>query len=247
MQTAGQFTQDTPFADAQVLIAGSAFTSTAGTVGAAAFTAITGTGGTINLFGVPSSSTGVSTREVNVTNRLLRTGNFAPSTPTTLNNQAFGTAALLPGPQAAVPATSSPLGIGVSSSYPPVTKANLPTLIGSVAGAKPKGLQINWVDILYITTASVVSITVTLKHCAIPLGAGTVVPVVITDMNAVAAPNPPFAITSANALGRVRCVNPAPVMLVGDTTLIDLAYSYNIASGVFTNMGVVLGCSYNYN
>ena len=245
MNTAGVYSQDTAFTDAQFFIAPGGFSSSAGTVGAQAFVAITGTGGTINLVSLPSSSTGVSTREINISNRLLRTGQYAPSTAQTLSGQAFGTAALLPGPQLAVPGTSGPGGFGSNQVIPPVLKANLPTLKGSTPGARPKGLQINWVDVLYTTAGSVTSITTTLKHCTCPLGSS--IPVVVVDMNAVAAPGAPFAVTTANQVGRVRCTNLAPVMLTGDATLIDLAYSYNIAAGVFTNLGVVLGCSYNYN
>jgi len=246
MQTAGVYSQDSPFTDGQFYLGATYFTTTVGTTAAAAFVSITGTGGTASILGVASSSTGASTRESTLTDGIiLRTGMYAPSTPQTLSSQAFGTAALLPGPQAAVPGTSGPSGFGVNAQIPPVLKANLPTLTGSVSGARPKGVQINWVDILFTATGTVASASVTLKRLVAAPGVAAI-PTVIVDMNAVASVGS-LATTTANQISRVRSTNPAPVMMTGDTTLIDLAYSYNIAAGVVTSLGLVLGCSYNYN
>ncbi len=246
MQTAGTFSQDTPFSDGQFYLGATYFTTTVGTTAAAAFVSITGTGGTASILGVASSSTGASTRESTLTDGvMLRTGIYAPSTAQTLSGQAFGTAALLPGPQAAVAGTSSPSGFGSNQVIPPVLKANLPTLKGSTAGARPKGVQINWVDILFTTTGTVASMSVTLKRLVAAPGVAAI-PTVAVDMNAVAVVGS-LATTTANQISRVRATNANAAMMTGDTTVIDLAYNYNIAAGVVTSLGVVLGCSYNYN
>jgi hypothetical protein len=243
MQTAGRFSQDTPNPDLEIFIGAQDFITNLGTTAAAAFVAIAGTGGTANILGVASSSTGASTRELNITRLFIRTGIFAPSTPQTLSEQAFGTAAALPGPSA-VPGTSGPSGFGVNQIIPPVLKANLPTLIGSVAGAKAKGIQINWIDHLFTATGVITALATTLRRFIIPPGVA-VIPTVVIDMNAVAAVGP-LAATTANQIARVRCTNPNPVMMTGDATVTDLVFSYTTAA-IITHLGSVLGCSYNFN
>jgi hypothetical protein len=244
MQTAGTFSQDTPNADAEIFIGPQEFIQGAGTAAAAALTGITGTGGTANIISVASTSTGLSSRAITISRLVLRTGVFAPSTPQTLSGQAFGTAAAVPGPSA-VAGTSGPSGFGVNQVIPPVLKANLPTLIGSVAGAKAKGIQINWVDVFFAATGVVTSVSVVLRRLIAAPGVAAI-PIVIVDMNLVVAVGPLTA-TTANQVARVRSVNPSPLMITGDATLIDLEYNYTIAAGVFTSYGVVLGCSYNFN
>lgn len=240
MQTAGSFTQDTPFPDAQIFMACTDFIGSGGTP---VFSLATVSG--VNMPALGATTAAAFTAVSQISGQTLRTGLFAPSTLLTLNNQAFGTAALLPGPQAAVPGTSSPSGFGINQVIPPVTKANLPTLTGSVPGAKPKGLQINWIDWLYQVTGTAsagVNVSANLITCPTGLGATPVVTTLLgsTAISAVS--------QAAGKLNRVRTTPTLIQMFNADGSVVTISFGYTWAAGVSTLLvGAILGCSFNYN
>jgi hypothetical protein len=241
MQTSGTFTQDQAFPDAQIVVSATDF-QPAGATPSSGNTAFAGVG-VPTIFG---TVTGTFTATANISKLLFRTGVFAPSTAQTLSGQAFGTAAGLPGPSA-VTGTSGPDGFGTSSIKPPVLKANLPTLIGSVSGPKKKGVQINWVDFLYYPGATTPSSSVTgsLVQLQMPLGTGTTPVLVSTLFGSTALPT---TVQTAGKVTRARVPVTTPVMLTQDGSLLILTFSNAIAAGVgLTFAGAILGVSYNFN
>lgn len=242
MQTAGTFTQDTPNTDMQVMFDALEF-AMSGATPQSGLTTIAG----VNVPFISGTVSGTFTAGCNLSNLLLRTGIFAPSTAQTLSSQAFGTAAALPGPQAGVPATSSPSGFGSSAVVPPVLKANLPTIVGSVPGAKAKGMQINWVDLLYYpgATTPVTSITATLAVIQIPQGLGATPVLLSTPINAVTVST---AVQTAGKINRVRLTPTSTTMYTADGTLLELnVVIVYPAGGAAVLFGAILGCSYNFN
>lgn len=240
MQTAGQYTQDTPFNDAQVFMACTDFVGVGGTP---LFSFATVSGISMPVLGATTAA--AFTAIAQISGQTLRTGNFPPSTIQTMSGQAFGTAAALPGPQAAVPGTSSPSGFGINQVVPPVLKANLPTIVGSVPGAKPKGIQINWIDWLYQVTGTAsagISVQANLTVCPIGLGATPVITNLLgaTAISAVS--------QAAGKLNRVRTTPTVIQMFNADGSVITINFGYTWAAGVSTLLvGAILGCSYNYN
>lgn len=241
MQTAGTFIQDTAFTDAQVMIDALEFVGS-GATPTSSVVAVAG----VNVPYISGTVAGTFTAACNISNLVLRTGIFAPSTAQTLSEQAFGTAAALPGPSS-VAGTSSPSGFGPLGVKPPVLKANLPTIVGSVAGAKPKGMQINWVDLLYYpgATTPVTSITTTMSVIQLPLGVGATPVLVSTPISGVTSPT---TIAAAGKVTRNRLTPTAAAMLTTDGTLVELnvVIVYAAGSGALF-LGAILGCSYNFN
>lgn len=135
MRTAGQFLQDSPFTDGQIFIGPGQFGLAVGNPAIAlgnsganyapAYYNLNGAGTTYNLVATLS--------------HLLRTGT-APN-----YQEQFGTAALVSGPSS-VSNTSDPLNI---VGMPPTKKANLATLTGGPNGYISKGIQVNWIDVIY--------------------------------------------------------------------------------------------------
>lgn len=237
MHTAGVLTQGKPNTDAQLFFSADDIAVPNATHVAA------GTSGLIGWL-VAASSTSVWQKQIS--GLLLRTGilqstNYA----TNLGQQAFGTANG-PGPSA-VAGTSGPSGFGPNAVMAPVTKANMPTLVGSVAGAPKKGVQINTIDVLYqiqggaATTVSVGLVT------ANPAAPGN--DVAIATAVLIAATNLSVAVNSTNAkIHRQRLTNANPQMLVTDGTIVAIDGQIINPAGVTTNiLGFILGCSYNYN
>lgn len=240
MQTAGQYTQDTPFPDAQIFMSATDFIGSGGTP---AFSLATISGASMPV--LAATAAGAFSAVSQISGQTLRTGLFAPSTLQTMSGQAFGTAAALPGPQASVPATSSPSGFSTTNVIPPVLKANLPTIIGSTPGAKPKGIQINWIDWLYqVTGTASAGINVAANLFVCPSGLNAV-PVVTTLLGATAI-SP--ASQTAGHLNRVRVTPTVIQMFTADGSVITISFGYTWAAGVSTLLvGAILGCSYNYN
>jgi hypothetical protein len=242
MQTSGTFSQDKAFPDAQIMFDALEFVGTGATPVSSVVT-IAG----INTPYISGTVAGTFTATANLSNLLLRTGVFAPSTAQTLSGQAFGTAAGLPGPQAAVAGTSSPSGFGINQVTPPVTKANLPTLVGSVAGAKPKGTQINWIDLLYVpgATTPVTSITTTVSQIQLPSGVGATPALISTIIPATTSPT---TVAVAGKVTRTRLTPANPVMYTLDGTMIvmNTVVVYAAGSGLLF-LGCILGCSFNFN
>jgi hypothetical protein len=149
--TDGMFTMDTPNTDGQFFVGASEFIDTAGV----ATTASAGAG----LFSKNIASAAAATFFANIVPILRRTGMYA--TPA-LNQEQFGTAASVPGPTT-VANTSGPEG---TQGFPPWTQAQLPTLIGAIAGPISKGFRVTSIDVIYevdtvIATLATVGLTVT--------------------------------------------------------------------------------------
>lgn len=134
MRTAGQFLQDTPFVDGQIFLS-AADCSLSGFASGP----VQNLGGpTVDIY---SSFTAAST-SCYVTGALR----FLNRTGTQPNYQEqFGTAALVPGPSS-VANTSDPLNL---VGMPPTKKASLASLTGGANGFVAKGVQINYVDLIY--------------------------------------------------------------------------------------------------
>ena len=149
--TDGAFTMDNPNTDGQLFIGASEFIDTAGV----ATTASAGAG----LFSKNIPATDAATFFANVASILRRTGMYASPS---VDQEQYGTAASVPGPST-VPNTNSPLG---TQGFPPWTQAQLPTLIGPIAGPIPKGFRVKAIDVIYEVntvdaTLATVGLTVT--------------------------------------------------------------------------------------
>lgn len=240
MHTNGWLTQGKPNTDAEIFMSAvDAFI----VAGAGIVQAAIGTTGLAGMK-VPASTTAVF--ELFPSALLLRTGilqsnNFATNT----SQQAFGTANG-PGPSS-VAGTSGPSGFGPNSVIPPVLASNLPTLKGSTAGAAGKGIQINWLDFLYqVGTLAATSITVQAFKNAIPVPGADLS---ITQTALTASTGLSTVVNStANKIHRQRVNVTTPAMLTDDCDIVSISTGIvTPATSTVTLIGVVLGCSYNFN
>lgn len=227
MRTQGFFEAATPFNDGQIFIGPNLFTSP---------------GVNYNLFiaagthyeyaaCTSASSSYIVTGTVPL---LYRTGMFA--TPN-LNQEQFGTAALQPGPSS-VSGTSGPSGV---IGYPPFTSANNPIKAGGATGAIPKGIQINWADVIYspganpITNASLYVYTTNFVNNAAPVQTALVTSTTLPN----AAQTNPY-------VSRVNAATPG-FIVTGDSQL-HLQFLFNTGATATLNFyGIVLGVSFNFN
>ncbi len=176
-------------------------------------------------------------------NEILRSGIYGT------DQEQFGTAAAVTGPSH-VSGTSGPLAFGPLSAKPPVLAANLATVIGSVAGPLPKGLQINSIDVIYqILGLAASAATIGLTTTDFPSG-GASAPTV-TNIIALGANGLPTAITSPAHPLPTNVAVATPAMIV-PPYLNDRQVILNInltggASGTVNFYGVQLNVSYNYN
>lgn len=240
MHTAGWVTQDQPNTDGEIFI--SAIDAIA-TSGAGVVTAALGTSGLVGIK-IPASITGVV--QLTPSGLLLRTGVLqSQALGAARSQEAFGTAAATPGPSA-VSGTSGPSAFGVNSVIAPVLKANLPTLIGSVAGARAKGIQINWLDFIYqVGTLAATSINAQLFKLATALGADvTPASTALTTSTTLSA-----VVNSTTAKVHRQRVTPAtPAFLIDDADVLSIVFTgVTPATSTVTLAGVVLGVSFNYN
>jgi hypothetical protein len=161
------------------------------------------------------------------------------------SQEAFGTAAATPGPSS-VSGTSGPSAFGPNSVVPPVTAANLPTLIGSVAGATPKGIQINWVDFIYqVGTLAATSINALVAKIVTAVGAD--VTPVTTNLISSSALSAVVNSTTAK-VHRQRLTVSTPAFLTDDADVLSIQVTaVTPGTSTVTLAGVVLGCSYNFN
>lgn len=238
MHTAGWVTQDQPNSDGQIFISANDSALSAGLTIAAA-----GTSGYIGPQ-IPAATAGATITQ-NISSLLLRTGILNSNTFSTNRSQeAFGTANG-PGPSS-VAGTSGPSAFGPSSVIAPVLKANLATLIGSKAGSTAKGIQINWIDILYhIATANATSITAALSQLTTAVGADATP----TSAAIIAATALSLVFNSTTAkMHRQRLTPPTLAMLIADGSTLQLSYAITTpAASVVTIAGAILGVSYNFN
>jgi hypothetical protein len=174
---------------------------------------------------------------------MLQSQNFA----TNSSQQAFGTAEG-PGPNA-TSGTSSPAGFGANSVIPPVTTANLPTLIGSVSGPPKKGVQVNYIDLLYANRADVGrAVNVALQGVQFPLGLG-VQATFDTNNLSYDLTSDQLAITPDQHCNRLRIPNTNPFMLTNDGDLLTVIVSgqTGVGENSLSVFGIIVGISYNYN
>jgi hypothetical protein len=238
MHTDGVFTQNKPNTDGQIFLSA----MDAATIGGSGIVqAVIGSTPLVGLQ-IPASVTGILV--MNSSGLLLRTGilqsnNFATNT----SQEAFGTANG-PGPSA-VSGTSSPSGFGADQVVAPVLTARLPTLKGSTAGAIKKGLQINFVDWLYQTSAGTPPTSVTVKADILSTTVGNNTPVVDTPVIASTVLNSAVNTTSIH---RVRTTPTTPTFYVSDGSIFSATFSaVNPASAACIWAGVLLGVSFNFN
>lgn len=241
MYTAGTFSQGTAFPDAEIFVSVTDFMASGSTP-----TNVLAALGAASVPTVANGVAGTITFAASLLPVMLRTGVFAPSTPQTLSGQAFGTAAGLPGPQAAVAGTSSPSGFGIGQENPPVLRANLPTIVGSTSGARKKGVQINWIDFIYqVGAATLTSVNGSLYTLTTPAPGTALTPVTTTI---VAATSLSTALPGAGKVNRQRITVTTPLMLTvdGAQDIINLVAVAAGSSQIFF-LGAIVGCSYNFN
>jgi hypothetical protein len=224
--TVNRFTMDTPNPDGQLFIGSTKFADI----------------GTHTAIAYPSA--GLLERTIAASNaavlvadlmQMIRTGVLA--TPNSTQRQ-FGTAASQPGPSS-VAGTSGPFNI---SGFPPFTSAQLPTL-GGKGNVIGKGIQVNWVDLIYsVAAVNLSAATVGLTSTVFQNGVAPAV----TNIIALGANGLPVAITTQP--GRTRVTVVSPVMTTADGT--ELILNVNLttpAGGTAIFYGAIVGLSFNFN
>jgi hypothetical protein len=226
--TDSTWNQDTPNSDLEIFIgatewrdAGNHATIATPSAGVIAWT-------------VPAAQTSVFL--ANIQAMIKRTGVFA--TPASVQQQ-YGTAASLPGPTQ-VANTSDPEGL---RGYPPFTASKLATLIGPQAGAIPKGIQINSMDVIYSVNA-------------LNITAGKLMLNLVTYIDNTASPSVISLIPSTNNLTLTARANlyrtnipvASPVFAINSGQSASLEVDVTtVAGGTFTFYGCVAKCSFNFN
>lgn len=228
MHTDGPLSAGTPNTDGQIFLApGEGWAPTTGsapltTAGAGLLYALVAASQTLNLYSPIS--------------QMLRTGQF-PRTP--FSEEQFGTAAGVPGPTS-VANTSGPRAI---NSRPPFTGANLPTVLGAAKQPQPKGLQINWIDVIYqVLGVALTSATFQLTNTVF---ANLVAPVV-TNPVALGANGLTTAVAAQPTRTRITLATPAFSILDGSELIANL----NLVSPAGSTVkfyGAILGVTFNLN
>lgn len=204
---------------------------------------------TLNGSGDLSLNLGASTTAVFAVSAsdFLRTGQYAvpiysggAQNAGALPQQAFGTAASVPGPST-IAGTSDPLALPQGT--PPQPSSKLATLGNIRTGPLVRGFQINSVDVIYlITGAALTSIAIGLTKTVFANNVANAV------LNMIAkAQNGLATATQANPYV-TNVVVPAPAMITSpDTaTLLELDVT-TAAGGAFRLYGFVLRMNYNLN
>lgn len=232
MRTSGIFECDLPYTDGQIFLGASELLPLV--AASAPFASAAAGKYTLN---VPASTTANLFANLN---QILRTGRLGS---TLYDQQQFGTAASQPGPSS-VSNTSGPSGL---SGRPPITGANLPTLIGPVRGAIPKGLQVNSIDVIYqVTVLALTSATIGLTATQFgAAGAGAVAPIV-TNLITLGANGLPTAVAANPVTTRVPVATPA-FTITPETELILNLNFVTPATSLVSVYGAVLNTSYNFN
>lgn len=236
-RTQGRWEQGTGFTDAQLFVGASKFTpiSTSGattkaSAGAGLWTVNTAASLTSNLFAE--------------LNQILRTGQLATAS---VNQEEFGTAALVPGPSG-VTNTSDPSNL--PPGFPPWAAAALPTLTGGLKGPIPKGIKPIWVDVIYeVDAGAITSVTFGLTQTVFPAAGASGAPTV-TNIIALAANGLPVAANTAGQATRTRIAvasgNQNYLVLDGTEIIANINFVTPAANSV-KFYGIILGCHYNYN
>lgn len=225
MRTGGQLLADTPNTDGEIFLApGADFQPTAGTAplttaGAGLLYSLIAASQTCNLFARISE--------------LLRTGQVPNY------QEQFGTAASVPGPSA-VPNTSDPLAL---QGIPPIKNLQMPTITGGIRGYIPKGLQINWIDIIYqVLGANLTSVTFGLTNTVFK---NAVAPAV-SNIVALGANGLTTAVAAQPTRTRITVVAPAFTVADGSELIANLN-TVTPAGSTVKFYGAILGVSFNLN
>jgi len=230
MRTSGQFLQDSPVADGQIFLG--PFTGLALVGGNTTNNINQNNGANANFFNLNGASTTYNI-VANLTN-ILRTGT-APN-----YQEQFGTAALQPGPSS-VANTSDPLNL---TGMPPIKKAVLATLTGGSNGFIAKGMQINWIDLIYATGANAVT-SVFASLDAIKF-ANNVAPVVTNLFNNYGGASFPTAAQTNPYVARATITNPSFLVTTDSTFQVNIQVITG-ATATTSFYGIVLGVSFNFN
>jgi hypothetical protein len=222
---------DTPNTDGQIFIGAAHFkdTSTNATYASA------GAG----LFTLNQAASKASTYFSEIS-EILRTGMLATAA---LNQEQFGTAALVPGPSG-VANTSGPLAL--PGGFPPWTNSVNPTVSGNLpASSVGKGIEINWFDVIY----DIEAVNLTTATCGLTKTtfSKTAAAPTVTNIVALAANGLPVAY-SAGVAQRTRVAVTTPAFVTSDGTEILLNVNLTTpAGGTSLFYGVVVGVSFNFN
>jgi hypothetical protein len=229
MHTKNQFIQDTAFSDGQIFLGPSGD-----------FIAVGGTAPTLATAGVGllGYTLGTASSTYNLfspISQILRTG-YAP-----LFQEQFGTAASVPGPTA-VANTSDPEAL--QQGFPPILSANNPTIHGPFTGYRAKGIQINYVDVIYnVATAALTAATIGLTKTKF---VNNVAPLV-TNYIALANNGLPLPIQANPYVTRITVATPAFDVDTDSELILNINLSTGAASTTSIFYGCVLGISFNFN
>lgn len=230
MRTAGQFLQDTPFVDGQIFLSPADMFNSGWTSGP-----IQNAGGpTVDIANIltSASTTAYSSAALRFLNRTGTQPNY---------QEQFGTAALVPGPSS-VANTSDPLNL---VGMPPTKKASLAPLTGGVNGFVPKGIQLNYIDVIYLVATNAIS-NFALAVYAINYANG-----VAANKVTLYALNTPtgFPLTVAANPYVFRVPMTATQMFTNSDTkiVIHSFFQSTTSAPSLTFYGLALGVSYNFN
>jgi hypothetical protein len=227
--TNDRWTQETPNPDLELFMGVTDFLDTTGT----ATLASAGEG----LLTRNLATTVAGTFFANITAYLRRTGVLM--TPNLAQMQ-FGTAALQPGPSS-VAGTSDPSAL--PAGMPPFAGSSVGTLALPRAGAIPKGIQINSMDVIYLSsTVNLALAQIGLTKTVFANGAAPVV----TNLLALGTNGLLVAFAAHEYRINVPIVTPAFVTDSGAEILLHVNLTAG-AGGTAKFYGVNLKCSYNLN
>lgn len=226
--TQQQWTQAMPFTDGQIFYGVSAFQDTAGIV----------TTRSLPSAGLLAYTLSASHAYAFATelNEMLRTGfqiNY---------QEQFGTTGPPPvaGPTS-VTHTSDPLAL--PQQIPPILKASLPTIAGARTGYQVKGVQINWVDVIYLVSgAALTAATIGLTSTQFQNNTAAVVTNIIT----LGSNGLPTAIQTNPYVTRVTPATPLFVTTLDSELILNINLT-TTTSGTGYFYGCNVGVSFNFN
>lgn len=233
MNTDGMFTQNTPVTDGHIFIGPSEWQSTTaintlfGTSGEGNVYLLLPAGGTVNLF---------TSLEA-----ILRSGMYA-----LFGDRAFGTKGPppVPGPSI-VSGTSGPRGI---TSKPPITKTQMPTLVGPAREPVPKGIRVQAVDVIgTVLNTPLTSISFGLTSTAFSASGAVPAAPVVTNIIPYGNNGLPIAVATNPGTATIQVPTPTFIIPTTPTTVIAHLGVVTPAGSTFVFYGINLRVSYNYN
>lgn len=236
-RTRGRWEGDTGFTDGEIFVGASQFLPLV-----VANAPIASAGAGLFTRNIPAS-TNPANLFANL-EEILRTGQLAT---TSYNQEQFGTAALVPGPSG-VANTSDPLNL--PPGFPNSLSTTNPVLTGGPKAPVPKGLRINWVDVIYeVDTGAITSATFGLTNTQFPAAGASGAPTV-TNIIALAANGLPVAANTAGQATRTRIAVPTAAQIYNILDGSELVANVNFvtpAGNTVKFYGIILGCHFNYN